>query len=131
MAAILFDIDYFGHFNKEHGHQAGDAILRAFAGILLGRFRSSDLLARYGGEEFVVILEGATLEDATRVADEVRAELERRSVEGPDGTPLSATVSAGCAALNDADPSREGLLRTADVGLFMAKRAGRNQVVAV
>ena len=72
IAAIMFDLDHFGRFNKDHGHQAGDAVLRAFAGILLERFRSSDLVARYGGEEFVAILELATLDDATRVAEEVR-----------------------------------------------------------
>jgi diguanylate cyclase (GGDEF)-like protein len=105
--------------------------LRNFAGILVERFRSSDLVARYGGEEFVAILEYATLEDARVVADEVRTSLAGRSIAGPDGTALSATVSAGCAALDEADPTREALLRAADVGLFMAKRAGRNNVVAV
>ncbi len=127
----MFDLDHFGRFNKEHGHQAGDAVLRAFAGILLERFRSSDLVARYGGEEFVAILESATSEDASRIAEEVRTTLAAKSVVGPDGVVLQATVSAGCAALDDAEPTREALMRAADVGLFMAKRAGRNQVVAV
>ena len=131
LAAVMFDLDHFGRFNKDHGHQAGDAVLRFFAGILVERFRSSDLVARYGGEEFVAILESATLEDARRVADEVRVSLAGRSVAGPGGTPLKATVSAGCSALHDAEPTREALLRAADVGLFMAKRAGRNKVVAV
>lgn len=131
VAAVMFDLDHFGRFNKEHGHQAGDAVLRTFAGILLERFRSSDLVARYGGEEFVAILESATLDDATRVAEEVRSTLAARSIVGPDGVALRATVSAGCAALDDAEPTREALLRAADVGLFMAKRAGRDQVVAV
>ena len=131
VAAVMFDLDHFGRFNKDHGHQAGDAVLRSFAGILLERFRSSDLVARYGGEEFVAILEAASLEDARVVAEEVRVSLAGRSIVGPDGTKLRATVSAGCAAIDDADPTREALLRAADVGLFMAKRAGRNQVVAV
>jgi len=131
LAAVMFDLDHFGRFNKDHGHQAGDAVLRFFAGILLERFRSSDLVARYGGEEFVAILESASLDDARRVADEVRLSLAGRSIAGPDGTELRATVSAGCAALDDGDPTRESLLRAADVGLFMAKRAGRNKVVAV
>lgn len=131
VAAVMFDLDHFGRFNKEHGHQAGDAVLRAFAGILLERFRSSDLVARYGGEEFVAILECASLADATRVAEEVRATLAARSIAGPDRTALQATVSAGCAALDDSEPTREALLRAADVGLFMAKRTGRNRVVAV
>jgi diguanylate cyclase (GGDEF)-like protein len=127
----MFDLDHFGRFNKDHGHQAGDAVLRSFAGILMERFRSSDLVARYGGEEFVAVIESATLEDAQRVADEVRTSLAARSIAGSKGTKLMATVSAGCAALDDADPTREALLRVADVGLFMAKRAGRNKVVAV
>ena len=128
---VTMVLDHFGRFNKEHGHQAGDAVLRSFAGILLERFRSSDLVARDGGEEFVAILESATLEDATRVAEEVRAALASRPILGPDGAMLRATVSAGCAALDDTEPTLEALLRAADVGLFMAKRAGRNKVVAV
>ncbi|MDQ6795249.1 MAG: diguanylate cyclase [Chloroflexota bacterium] len=130
IAAVMFDLDHFGDFNKLYGHQAGDAVLRSFAGILMERFRSSDLVARYGGEEFMAILEDATIEDAVRVADEVRRELESRRIPGPDGSDLEATVSAGCAALDPLDPTREALLRTADVGLYMAKRAGRNRVVA-
>ena len=49
---------------------------------------------------------------------------------GADGQPLRATVSAGCAVIDPADPTKEALIGRADVGLFMAKRAGRNQVVA-
>jgi diguanylate cyclase (GGDEF)-like protein/PAS domain S-box-containing protein len=131
MAAIMFDLDHFGKFNKEHGHQAGDAVLRAFAGTLLGRLRASDLVGRYGGEEFVVVLEGATIEDAAAVAETIRAELETRQIAGHDGQMLRATVSAGCAALLDSAPTAEALIRATDVGLFMAKRAGRNQVVSV
>ncbi len=130
LAAIMFDLDQFGRFNKEHGHQAGDAVLRSFAGLMRERLRSSDLVARYGGEEFVVILEECRVEDAVRVAEDVRAALEQRVIEGPDGQQLHARVSAGCAALDPAQPTKEALLRAADVALFTAKRSGRNQVVA-
>jgi diguanylate cyclase (GGDEF)-like protein/PAS domain S-box-containing protein len=130
LSAVLFDLDHFGRFNKEHGHQAGDAVLREFAGILRARFRASDLVGRYGGEEFVVIMEGATREQALMAADEVRHELESRLIPGPTGQRLRAHVSAGVAAFDPTDPSPEGLLQTADVALAMAKRAGRNQVVA-
>jgi diguanylate cyclase (GGDEF)-like protein/PAS domain S-box-containing protein len=130
LAAIMFDLDHFGRFNKEHGHQAGDAVLRAFAGLLRERLRSGDLVARYGGEEFVVILEGSSLADAVGVAGEIRAMLEDRVITGPVGQRLRAHVSAGCAALDPGEPTKEALLRTADVALFMAKRGGRNQVVA-
>ena len=130
LAAIMFDLDHFGRFNQDHGHQAGDSVLRAFAGILTARCRASDLVARYGGEEFVAILEGCSLADAVTLADAIRLELEGRVIDGPEGQPLHARVSAGCAVLDPQKPTGEALLRTADVGLFMAKRAGRNQVVA-
>ncbi|HEX6475152.1 MAG TPA: GGDEF domain-containing protein, partial [Candidatus Limnocylindria bacterium] len=105
-------------------------VLRTFAGMLRRRFRSADLLARLGGEEFIVLLEGATRADAQRIAEEVRAELKAIALADDDGNRLSVTVSAGCTELDEAGSTREMLLRTADVALFMAKRAGRDRVVA-
>lgn len=130
LSAIVFDLDRFGLFNKEHGHQVGDEVLKVFADVLSTRFRASDLVARLGGEEFIVVLDGTDREAAVRVADEVRGLLAARAVRSKDGTDLRVTVSAGCAELDAADPTRESLLRTADVALFMAKRAGRDRVVA-
>jgi diguanylate cyclase (GGDEF)-like protein/PAS domain S-box-containing protein len=130
LAAIMLDLDHFGQFNRLHGHLAGDAVLRLFGGILRERLRSVDLVARYGGEEFVAILEDCSLTEAVRVADEIRRELEARPVRGADGQPLRATVSAGCAVIDRADPTKEALLGEADARLFKAKRAGRNRVVA-
>ena len=130
VAAIMFDLDHFGEFNRQQGHQVGDEVLRTFANVLRGRLRDVDLVARFGGEEFVVVLEGATRDDAVRVAEEVRAALAERAVMGDDGARLKVSVSAGCAEIDEADPTAEQLLRTADVALFMAKRAGRDRVVA-
>lgn len=130
VAAILFDLDNFGLFNKRHGHMTGDAVLRAFGSILTRRLRSSDLVARFGGEEFLAVLDGASLEEAQRVGDEIRRELEMVTIPGAEGEELHATVSAGCAALGPNVSSLEALLEVADVGLQMAKRGGRNQVVA-
>jgi diguanylate cyclase (GGDEF)-like protein len=130
VAAILFDLDHFGAFNKRHGHSVGDQVLQAFGRILNDRVRSSDLLARYGGEEFIAVLDGATIDEATRVADEIRRRLEAVVFEGIDSTELRATVSAGCAALGPNVASFDALLELTDVALQMAKRGGRNQVVA-
>jgi diguanylate cyclase (GGDEF)-like protein len=130
LSAILFDLDHFGQVNKLHGHQAGDQILRAFAGVLRGRVRASDLAARFGGEEFIVVLDGATLSEAVRLADEVRAALEELRFDLPDGSQMAATVSAGCAAMAATETAGAGLLERADVGLAMAKSSGRNRVVA-
>jgi diguanylate cyclase (GGDEF)-like protein/PAS domain S-box-containing protein len=130
IAAIMFDLDHFGDLNNRYGHQAGDAVLRQFSGILLTRFRSADLVARYGGEEFVVVLEGSTVADAARIAEEIRRDLEARLVPGPDGQEVRTTVSAGCAQIDPANVTREALIEAADVALFAAKRAGRNRVVS-
>lgn len=130
IAAIMFDLDHFGLLNNTYGHQAGDAVLREFSGILLTRFRSADLVARYGGEEFVVVLEGSTLADAARIAEEIRRDLESRVVRSPDDHEVRATVSAGCAQIDPSNATREALIERADNALFAAKRAGRNRVAS-
>ena len=122
-------LDEFGAFNKFHGHQTGDAVLRGFGRLLLERFRASDLVARYGGEEFVAILEGTGRDDAFRIAEAIREAFAEQTFRGASGQRLSATVSAGCAELGP-DDGLTDLLDTCDVGLAMAKGAGRNQVVA-
>jgi diguanylate cyclase (GGDEF)-like protein len=128
-AIAIFDLDYFGDVNKRYGHPAGDAILRAFAEILRGRFRGSDVVARYGGEGFFAILEGATVEQAVAVAEEIRTTFEETVVIAPDGTRISATVSAGCAAMASGEDGFEDVVARADVGLVLAKRSGRNRVI--
>lgn len=130
LSAILFDLDHFGQFNREHGHQVGDQVLRMFSEVLKARFRASDLVARLGGEEFIVILDGAERAQAVAAADEVREELARRAIRTEDADDMHVTVSAGCAELDQVHATRDALLRTADVALFMAKRAGRDRVVA-
>ncbi len=129
LSAVMFDLDHFGQVNKLHGHQVGDRVLRAFADVLRARVRAGDLLARFGGEEFVVILEGATRDQAARVAEEVRASFEEVRVQTLQGEPVGCTVSAGCSALAPSQTSGSTLLEMADVALAMAKGGGRNQVV--
>ena len=128
-AVAIFDLDHFGAVNKQHGHQVGDAILRTFADILRDRFRGSDLVARYGGEEFLAILDGATLDDARGVCEEIRRRFAQQSVGLPDGTRIVATVSAGCAAMAADDDRFADIIARADVGLVLAKRSGRDRVV--
>jgi two-component system cell cycle response regulator len=105
-------------------------VLRAFGAVLRARMRTTDLVARFGGEEFVAILFRASLDDAVRVADEVREQLAATPILGVSGEELYATVSAGCSALAPDQESTDDLLRAADVALYMAKRAGRDRVCA-
>jgi diguanylate cyclase (GGDEF)-like protein len=129
-SAILFDLDHFGRVNKQYGHRVGDRVLRLFADTLRARVRSSDLLARYGGEEFVVILDNASREDATAIAEKVRAAFAAESVDSGTGDQLTTTVSAGCSTLEQWEIEGSVLLERADVALAMAKAGGRDQVVA-
>lgn len=129
-SAILFDLDHFGRVNKRFGHQVGDRVLRLFAETLRARARASDLVARYGGEEFVVILENASREDATSIAEAVRVAFAGESVETAAGERLTTTVSAGCSTLEPWEVEASLLLERADVALAMAKAGGRDQVVA-
>ena len=130
VSAILFDLDHFGMFNKLHGVQVGDQALRVFAHVMRERLRQTDMVARFGGEEFVVVLDGADRDHAVTVAEEIRSRLASRTIAAEDGAPLRLSVSAGCAELDDAEPTSAALLRTADVALSMAKRGGRDRVVA-
>jgi diguanylate cyclase (GGDEF)-like protein len=130
ISVILFDLDHFGAFNKQHGHQLGDEVLRSFSRVLRERSRSSDIVARFGGEEFLVVLDGAGRDEAVRIANDVRESFGALRFDAPDGQTLTATVSAGCAGLGDGSVTAETLLSIADVGLAMAKQAGRNRVVA-
>lgn len=130
-AVALFDLDRFGDVNKRHGHQSGDAVLRAFGEILRGRFREGDLVVRYGGEEFLAVLDGATVEEAASIAEEIRVAFGQLAATGPDGSRITTTVSAGCAGMNADGERFADIVARADVGLIMAKRAGRNRVVSV
>jgi diguanylate cyclase (GGDEF)-like protein/PAS domain S-box-containing protein len=130
VSVIIFDLDHFGEINNQHGHQAGDAVLRYFSGLLTKRFRGHDLVARYGGEEFVAVLEGAVTADAVRIAEDIRVTFEAASIDIGTGTPIRVTVSAGCSQLGDDRDTSSGLSQ-ADVGLAQAKRAGRDQVIGL
>jgi diguanylate cyclase (GGDEF)-like protein len=131
LAIVLFDLDHFGAFNKLHGHLVGDEVLRTFGRLLQGRLREADLLCRYGGEEFVAVLPGASRADACRIAEQIRVALETTPIIGAAGVGQSVTVSAGCAEADAAETTPETLIRAADVALSMAKRGGRNRIVAV
>ncbi len=127
---ILFDLDHFGKVNKDYGHQAGDAVLRSFSGLLKQRFREGDLVVRYGGEEFVAVLEGVTSNVAIGIAEGIRDAFEHLPIDVGTDSPIRVTVSGGCSQLG-ADGDVSAALSQADVWLSQAKRAGRNQVIGL
>ena len=124
-ALILLDLDHFKEYNDEHGHQAGDAALLRIGQILLRATRGSDAAFRYGGEEFLLLVPDVDLTTAIAVAERVRV----ATVESVGLPPF--TISAGVALSDPADGrDPEPLVRRADTALYIAKRAGRNRIVA-
>jgi diguanylate cyclase (GGDEF)-like protein/PAS domain S-box-containing protein len=128
--AVLFvDVDAFKSVNDEHGHAAGDALLRALADRIVDAVRSEDTVARMGGDEFLVLLEGVHSQDqALALAEKIRA-VAAEPVDVADGA-VSASVSIGVTLGRDGE-SADALVARADAAMYEAKRAGRNRVVAI
>jgi diguanylate cyclase (GGDEF)-like protein len=124
----LADLDYFKTVNDTHGHDAGDTVLKAFSEILKSSSRQSDICARIGGEEFLLILTHATEENAKRVVDRVRAQLEATKFNF-DGSSITVTASFGLVGFaGTTAPDFNRLVSQADTALYSAKRRGRNRV---
>lgn len=126
-AAIVLDLDHFKSVNDRYGHAGGDLVLGRFADIVRDHIASCDLAARLGGEEFCIVMPNTTLRMATRLAEEIRRDLNAAEVQSPAG-PIRATVSIGVACSGKAAESFEELLERADVALYTAKKDGRNRV---
>ena len=125
---IISDIDHFKKFNDTHGHEAGDAVLKAVASLLQAKLRVADIACRFGGEEFVLILPEAFLADALLKAESLRAAVQALLLQyaGKDLGPV--TLSLGVACFPEHGPNAEVIMRSADDALYRAKHAGRNRV---
>jgi diguanylate cyclase (GGDEF)-like protein len=132
IALLMIDIDYFKLMNDHYGHLAGDNCLRRLAKVFANAVRQrSDLAARYGGEEFALLLPGANLDAAGKIAERVRGAVEALSMVHAAVPAGHVTVSIGVASFCPEDNiTPQALIQTADIGLYEAKRCGRNTVVA-
>lgn len=139
LAVLMADIDFFKHYNDTYGHQRGDGCLREVAQALAACVhRPGDLVARYGGEEFAVVLPGTDRDAAHRLAEEMRAAVERLDLEhagipgsAGDGAAAAGRVTlsvGGTAAVPTREQSPDQLLTAADKALYRAKAEGRNRV---
>jgi diguanylate cyclase (GGDEF)-like protein len=114
VCVALLDLDHFKAYNDEHGHQAGDRLLKAASAAWESLLRKTDLLARYGGEEFAVLLPDCQLGNAMEIAERLRT-------AQPDGT-----CSIGVADWDGRQGEGE-LIARADRALYAAKAGGRDQ----
>lgn len=127
LSVVIVDIDHFKAINDTRGHDSGDKVIHHLAQLLVERLRRSDIIGRIGGEEFAFILQRTHKEEATRIADNLRAAIAGTGVQLADTT-IHYTVSLGVASLTAADTGLDSLLRRADLALYRAKQAGRNTV---
>jgi diguanylate cyclase (GGDEF)-like protein/PAS domain S-box-containing protein len=127
-AVLILDLDNFKEINDTLGHRAGDETIRAASGVLNGRLRSSDVLARLSGDEFAVLLAQADEEQARLLASDL-LELLRQHPIFVAGRSVRITASVGVALFQPKDElDSEGLLASADVAMYQAKEAGRDQL---
>jgi diguanylate cyclase (GGDEF)-like protein len=117
-ALALVDIDDFKRINDTHGHRHGDAVLQLVADTLTNVCRATDEPARYGGDELAVLLAETDLDGAATMAEHIRSALAGTGV----------TVSIGVAALEPGSGDADALIEAADIGLYAAKRTGKNRV---
>jgi two-component system, cell cycle response regulator len=125
VSVTLCDLDHFKCINDEHGHGAGDEVLRRVAATLQTWVRTVDLVGRWGGEEFLIVLPEASEAGARVVAERLRAAV--AALPLPEGGPARVTMSAGAATWQP-NESAEQLLERADAALYRAKDRGRNRV---
>lgn len=128
LALLICDIDYFKDFNDLYGHDAGDMALRTLANIMLEHFRETDIPCRFGGEEFVVLMPGASTEDALNRARELLEKVAARTISYQGRNLDALTISIGIAKWQGDTDAPDSLLQSADKALYRAKQAGRNQV---
>ncbi|MBI3571522.1 MAG: GGDEF domain-containing protein [Gammaproteobacteria bacterium] len=127
LCVAMADIDHFKQVNDTHGHKAGDQVLTEIAGIFSDTLRMPDKVGRYGGEEFLIILPHTTLAGGRKIAERLRAAVNRWQF-GTDGKKLKLTVSLGITQARKGE-DMEQLLARVDQALYAAKNGGRNLVV--
>ena len=123
LSVLLLDIDRFKRINDTNGHAVGDAVLAAIAERLTDGARRGDLVTRWGGEEFLIIAPHADIEDAGRIGERIRREVEQRPMAG-----VQCSVTVGIAQHRPGEQPHHVVSR-ADICLYQGKATGRNRVM--
>ncbi|MCF7982671.1 MAG: diguanylate cyclase [Pseudomonadales bacterium] len=128
IALLILDIDHFKMVNDRFGHNIGDRALRKVTEICTDIVRTIDVISRIGGEEFAILLPNTSTENATVLAERIRASVANITTKVDQGIKLKMTISIGVASYVKGD-TPDSLLNKADQALYIAKNKGRNQVI--
>lgn len=126
-AMLLIDIDSLKDVNDTLGHACGDEMIRNVGAVVASRMRTTDLVARVGGDEFAVLLPRTTEEAARAVAEDLLATIRTQDLV-LSGHHVRPSISVGVAAFEAGAVASDDVMVAADLGLYEAKDAGRNQV---
>ena len=129
VAVVSIDVDHFKRFNDNHGHDAGDMVLRAVGSVLTQNVDGDEIACRMGGEELMLLLPGAGQEAALARAEKVREAVQAITVRYGEKTLPRITISIGVAIAPMHGTLPQDLIRMADDALYVAKAKGRNQVI--
>ena len=126
LSMAFLDIDHFKSINDAYGHEGGDKLLKAIAGILQEKVSEDVVLGRYGGDEFSLLFPNKVREQAFLILESIRAEIEGRKTF--DHIETQVTITGGIASYPIDGNSENEILRKADQALYLAKKVGRNNI---
>ena len=123
LCMVMIDIDHFKTVNDRYGHNMGDKVLKAVAGVIKENTRQGDISARLGGEEFLLLLDHCDIEAATTKVEFIRKTIEELKPEG-----ITVTASFGVTKLIDETDDFDSFYKRADKAVYLAKDNGRNRI---
>ncbi len=128
LSLIMGDVDNFKKTNDTYGHLTGDMVLREVAQAVRSNCRALDVAARYGGEEFILMLPGANVDQAVKVAENIRKAIEAKVFFNEKGD-FQTSISIGVTQVSPDDKDIDAIVARADRALYDAKHTGKNRVV--
>lgn len=129
LGVCIVDIDHFKAINDQHGHAAGDAVLRRVASLLVDSIRPTDIACRYGGDEFLLVVPDVSAEQFGRIVERVRSRTESLTVPVRGGSIVVTLSLGGISAGPRSGLAADELVHRADEALYRAKGEGRNRTV--
>lgn len=128
LSILMVDIDFFKKVNDTYGHNEGDIVLKTLSNILTKSCRNFDVVSRNGGEEFSVILLDCPQDQALKIAERIRSNVEKNSFELSNGLTINITISIGVVSYPESTKEIVNILKQSDEALYEAKHTGRNKV---